>query len=90
LQMYRDTVQDLLMQQVVDVASSFEFFRKLRQELQIQDSDHFDTIESIATIHPELLLSAQARQASTQIQDADTLAKTVAKTVSKRRSNSRH
>jgi hypothetical protein len=90
LQMYRDTVQDLLMQQVVDVASSFEFFRKLRQELQIQDSDHFDTIESIATIHPELLLSAQARQASTQLQDADTLAKTVAKTLTRRRSNGRH
>jgi hypothetical protein len=85
LQMYMGIVQDLLTQQITTVPGSFEFFKKLRQELQIQDDDHFATIESIATTHPDLLLSAQARQAVTQVQEADTLAKTVAKALRKKR-----
>lgn len=79
LQTYQGMVQDLLDQRITSVSGSFEFFKKLRQELQIQDADHFATIESIAATHPNLLMSLRDQQANATVPDADTLAKTVAR-----------
>lgn len=78
VQTYEGVVLDLLKQRAVNPSDSFEFCQKLRQDLQLKDSDHFDTIESIAATHPEVLLAAQSRPANT-ITDLTTAAKTVAK-----------
>jgi hypothetical protein len=77
LQTYTGVVQDLLEQRVTDPSQSFEFCKKLRQDLQIQDSDHFTAIQTIATNNPELLVAATARSAMGE--DSETLARTVAK-----------
>ncbi|MBE9180084.1 hypothetical protein IQ268_16050 [Oculatella sp. LEGE 06141] len=79
LQSYTEIMEDLLEQRVVDVPGSYDFFAKLRQDLQIKDSDHFATIEAIAATHPELLMSAQTHEVSAEHHDAATLAKTIAK-----------
>ncbi len=78
LQTYTGVVLDLLTQQAIDAASSFEFFRKLRQDLQLTDADHFETIQAIATDYPDILISFRA-QPSTHRPDAITLATTIAK-----------
>ncbi|HEY9628235.1 MAG TPA: calcium-binding protein [Coleofasciculaceae cyanobacterium] len=77
LQTYTGVVQDLLEQRVTDPSQSFEFCKKLRQDLQIQDSDHFTAIQTIATSNPELLEAATPRSAVSE--DTETLARTVAK-----------
>ncbi|HEY9642885.1 MAG TPA: 4Fe-4S binding protein [Coleofasciculaceae cyanobacterium] len=82
LQTYTGVVQDLLTQQVTDASQSFEFCRKLRQDLQIQDTDHFTAIQNIAATHPEILVTSAARLA-TAGQDSETLARTVAKPLPK-------
>jgi hypothetical protein len=79
LQTYTGVVQDSLEQRSIDVSSSFDFFKKLRQDLQISDSDHFATIETIAATHPELLMSPSIQESPIQIHDAVTVARTVAK-----------
>lgn len=87
LETYAGIVQDLLEQQVTDVVGSLDFCKKLRQELQIADSEHFNAIEVIAATHPEVLVPAHTRPTSTQIYNADTLAITAAKTVNPQSSN---
>ncbi|MBW4657542.1 MAG: hypothetical protein KME15_02615 [Drouetiella hepatica Uher 2000/2452] len=77
LQTYTGVVQDLLEQRVTDPSQSFEFCKKLRQDLQIQDSDHFTAIQTIATTRPELLVASTERSATDG--DSETLARTVAK-----------
>jgi hypothetical protein len=79
MQTYTGTVMDLLEQQATDTASSFEFCKKLRQDLQLQDSDHFAAIEKIATMRPEVLLSSQSRQFSGSGDDTLTSAQTIAR-----------
>jgi hypothetical protein len=81
LETYTGIVQDLIEQQIVDVVGSLDFCRKLRQELQIGDADHFTAIEVIAATHPEVLISTYGKQSSVQIHNTDTLAMTAAKTV---------
>ncbi|MBD2020178.1 hypothetical protein H6F43_08260 [Leptolyngbya sp. FACHB-36] len=78
MQTYTGVVQDLLTQQAVTASGSFEFCKKLRQDLQLKDSDHFAAIETIATNNPELLAS-QAQATPAKIHNAVTLAKTIAK-----------
>jgi hypothetical protein len=78
LQTYTGVIQDLLTQQVTDASQSFEFCKKLRQDLQLQDTDHFTAIQNIAAEHPELLVTSTARSV-TVVQDSETLARTVAK-----------
>lgn len=85
LQTYTGIVQDTLEQQTIDVADSFEYFKKLRRELQIKDSDHFATIETIAATQPDILISPLARPVPVQNHDAVTLAKTIAKRMRKKR-----
>lgn len=83
LQTYKGTVQDLLEQRIVDISSSFDFFKRLRHELQLQDADHFATIETIAVTHPEILVSPRVWQSPPQRHDA--AFKTVAKRLLKNR-----
>lgn len=82
MQTYMGVVQDLLTQQAVTASGSFEFCKKLRQDLQLKDSDHFAAIETIATNNPELLAS-QSQPTSPKIHNAVTLAKTIAKSTRK-------
>jgi hypothetical protein len=86
LQTYTGVIQDLLTQQVTDASQSFEFCKKLRQDLQLQDTDHFTAIQNIAAEHPELLVTSTARSV-TVVQDSETLARTVAKPLPKTASN---
>lgn len=77
LQTYQGVVMDLFKQQAINATNSFELCKKLRQDLQLKDSDHFDTIEAIAATHPEVL-SAAASQPSAKWHSessAQTLAK---------------
>jgi len=76
LQTYTGLVQDLLEQQVITTAASFEFFKKLRDDMQLTDVDHFAAIEAIAQINPSLLQASQ-NQPELESQDAITLAKTI-------------
>ncbi len=76
-QTYKELVQDLLEQQVVTTAQSFEFFKKLRADLQLSDADHFAALEAIATTHPDILQAAQMAEPETAAQDTITLAKTI-------------
>lgn len=83
LQTYRGTVQDLLEQRMIDIPRSFDFFKRLRQELQLQDADHFATIEAIAVTHPEVLVSRRVWQSPAQSHDA--AFRTIAKRLRKNR-----
>ncbi|NJO39903.1 MAG: hypothetical protein HC865_04285 [Cyanobacteria bacterium RU_5_0] len=83
MQTYSGVVQEALEQQVVDASNSLDFFKKLRQDLQIQDSDHFAAIETIAATHPELLVSSRTERVSAVAHDNVTLARTVAKRLRK-------
>jgi hypothetical protein len=78
LRTYKGVVLDLLQQRTVSSTESFEFFRRLRQDLQLQDADHFATLEAIAALHPEVLNAAQSRPAPAN-SDGFTIATTVAK-----------
>lgn len=75
LQAYIGVVQDLLSQQVVSELNSLKFFSKLRQDLDLKDSDHFEAMESIALTQPSLLVS-QELPSSTPA-DSETVAKTL-------------
>jgi hypothetical protein len=55
LQAYKGVLQDSLEQQLIQVEGSLPFFSKLRQDIQLTDSDHFEAIQSIAQTHPDLL-----------------------------------
>jgi hypothetical protein len=79
LQTYTGIVQDLIEQKVVDASDSFDFFGKLRQDLQVNDTDHFATIETIAATNPEILFATRDPQPSPEMHDAVTLARTIAK-----------
>lgn len=73
-QTYAGILTDLLEQKVIDVAGSYSFLEKLRQELQIDDMEHFTAIEGIATLQPDLLVEPPKSPAS-PIHDAITLAR---------------
>jgi hypothetical protein len=77
-QTYAGILTDLLEQKVIDVAGSYSFLEKLRQELQIDDMEHFTAIEGIATLQPELLVEPP-KSPSSQIHDAITLARRTTK-----------
>ncbi|MCL6433554.1 MAG: hypothetical protein K6T90_04940 [Leptolyngbyaceae cyanobacterium HOT.MB2.61] len=79
MQTYTGVVLDLLEQKTTDVSGSFEFCRKLRQDLQLKDSDHFAMIEAIAATKPEVLVAAQSPQATNHNSDTSTVATTIAK-----------
>jgi len=87
IQAYTGVLLDLLQQQAIDVPGSFEFCRRLRQDLQLQDQDHFTTLEAIAASHPELLLPARTRPMPAHVHDAVTQAVTLVR--SSRKSMSR-
>lgn len=77
LQTYSGVVLDLLQQQAIDASDSFEFFRKLREDLQLKDTDHFATLEAIAATNPELLVSSRTQRGSSET--GTTIATTIAK-----------
>jgi hypothetical protein len=81
LETYAEIVQDLLQQNLTTAAGSLDFCRKLRQELQINDSDHFAAIEAIAASRPELLISVDPRRFAARIHSSETLAVTSAKII---------
>lgn len=81
LQTYAGVIVDLLKQNLTTVAESFGFCKKLRQELKIQDTEHFTAIERIAGSYPELLVAAETGQSPAQIHNSETSAITLAKTV---------
>ncbi|WP_143467476.1 hypothetical protein [Leptolyngbya ohadii] len=78
LQTYTGVVQDLLEQRVIDPSHSSGYFAKLRQELQLQDADHFAALETIAVTHPELLVAPQIHTISLPENYEITLARTIA------------
>ncbi|MGV0027203.1 hypothetical protein [Phormidesmis priestleyi] len=80
LQTYTGVVLDLLRQKTIDASGSFDFCQQLRQDLQLTDAEHFSTIETIASINPELLAFSQATE---QVHSAVTLAKTISKPTGK-------
>lgn len=84
LQTYTGVVQDLLEQRIIDVSGSFDFLRKLRQDLQVNDADHFATIETIATANPDVLHPIHDTRSTHEIDEAVTLARTVAKRLRRR------
>ncbi|MBD2092997.1 hypothetical protein H6F67_24425 [Microcoleus sp. FACHB-1515] len=84
LDMYKGMVQDALEQQVISVPSSFDFFKKLRQEFQLQDADHFAILEAIATTNPNILISPDLQRA-VPIHDVETAAKTIGKHLKRNR-----
>lgn len=86
LQTYTGIVQDLLEQHVIDVSGSFDFLRKLRQDLQVNDADHFATIETIAAANPDILRTRRDTQISLEMDEAATLARTIAKRLRRRTS----
>ncbi|MDX2239072.1 MAG: hypothetical protein NW224_00135 [Leptolyngbyaceae cyanobacterium bins.302] len=86
LQTYTGLVQDLLEQQIVNPTASFEFFRKLRDDLQLTDADHFATMEAIAAANPTILSNSQLHQPSDS-EDAVTLAKTIGMRLRSRKSS---
>lgn len=86
LQTYSGVVQDLLEQRIIDASGSFDFLRKLRQDLQVNDADHFTTIETIAAVNPDILRPSRETQLSLEIDDAVTLARTIAKRLRRRAS----
>jgi hypothetical protein len=47
LQAYTEILRDLLAQQTVTPAMSVEFCRNVRQELKLQDADHFNQLEML-------------------------------------------
>ncbi|MBD2035912.1 hypothetical protein H6F76_12880 [Leptolyngbya sp. FACHB-321] len=77
LHTYIGVVLDLLEQKATNGSGSFEFCKKLRQDLKLKDADHFTALEMIATTHPSLLASRTS--SSVQMHDAVTLAKTIAR-----------
>lgn len=79
MQTYVGTVLDLLEQKATDTAGSFEFCKNLRQDLQLQDADHFAAIEKIGTMRPDVLMSSQSRQPAGSSDDTLTSAKTIAR-----------
>lgn len=79
LQTYQGVVLDLLQKQATNSQDSFEFFRQLRQDLQLKDSDHFATLEAIAGTYPDLLATGHVRQVPDDLHHAVTLATTIAK-----------
>lgn len=79
LQTYQGVVLDLLQKQATNSQDSFEFFRQLRQDLQLKDSDHFATLEAIAGTYPDLLATGHFRQVPHDLHHAVTLATTIAK-----------
>ena len=79
LNTYTGVVLDLLEQQTTSAANSFEYCKKLRQDLQLKDADHFAAMESIAATRPEALKSARPQRSLAHIHDAVTLARTIAK-----------
>jgi hypothetical protein len=81
LDTYTGIILDLLEQQVIDLDHSFEFCQKLRQELQLDDSQHFAMMEALAATHPEILASPRSQPVHSAV--------TVAKTIGKRRKKSR-
>ena len=83
LETYVGIILDLLAQQVIDLDHSFEFCQKLRQELQLDDAQHFAMMEAIAATQPEILATNRAQP------QPNHSAVTVAKTIGKRRKRSR-
>jgi hypothetical protein len=81
LQTYIGIVQDLLEQKLTDVSGSLDFCRKLRQELQIEEDEHFTAIEAIAKSHPALLVPSSARRFASRIHSAHTAARTAARAI---------
>jgi hypothetical protein len=77
LHTYIGVVLDLLEQKATNGSGSFEFCKKLRQDLKLKDADHFTALEMIVTTHPSLL--ASRTPSSVQMHDAVTLAKTIAR-----------
>jgi polyferredoxin len=78
LSTYKGVILDLLEQRTVDGSRSFEFCKKLRQDLQLSDADHFATLEEIATTNPQALVAVHPQSTRLQ-QDGATIAKTIAK-----------
>ncbi len=75
LETYTGVILDLLEQQVIDLDRSFDFGQKLRQELQLDDSQHFAMMETIAATRPDIL--ASARPQTQPVHNAVTVAKTI-------------
>ena len=82
-QTYMGVVLDSLQQKIVDASSSFEYFEKLRQDLRIKDTDHFDAIEAIAITHPGLLLP-QGQPQNSKVGSYQSADETIGKPIGKR------
>ncbi|MCU0568063.1 MAG: hypothetical protein MUF49_15870 [Oculatellaceae cyanobacterium Prado106] len=77
LQTYVSVLQDLIEQGTTHASRSFDFCQHLRQELQLADEDHVQAMETITQNSPEILVAPRWQSFISQMQDAETLAKTI-------------
>jgi hypothetical protein len=80
-QTYKGVLQECLEQQTVSVRTSFEFCEKLRRELQLEDSVHFDLLAEIISNHAQFDNSPQKNPSGQSVQSAVTIAITIFKRV---------
>jgi putative flippase GtrA len=77
LHTYQGVVADMLEQGAISASNSFASCKKLRQDLQLSDDDHFATIEAIAATNPQILTAARVQPSPHQ--EGTTIVRTIAK-----------
>jgi hypothetical protein len=80
-QTYKGVLQDCLEQKTVNLRTSFEFCEKLRRELQLEDSVHFDMLAEIISNHDQFFNPHQAPPSAQSVQSAVTIARTIVKRI---------
>jgi hypothetical protein len=80
-QTYKGILQDCLEQKSVSVRMSFEFCEKLRRELQLEDSDHFDMLAEIISNHSNFSGASYKPPSAQSVQSAVTIARTIVKRI---------
>jgi hypothetical protein len=81
VQTYTGVLQELIEQGITHASRSFDFCENLRQELQLEETDHLAAIEAIVQTNPEVLIAPRWQPFSSYLHDAETLAKTVVRPV---------
>lgn len=60
LETYTGILRDLLEQGITDVSGSYDFLRRLRQDMGVDDPTHFSAVETIGQSQPDLLTTRSA------------------------------
>jgi hypothetical protein len=81
LQTYKGVLQECLEQKTVSVRMSFDFCAKLRRELQLDDSVHFDMLSSIISRQSFSSDAPRKPPSSQSLHSAVTIARTIVKRI---------